>query len=173
MLYAAATMTQTAPLSRPVIVHGPEDGLAALDAAAEAGVTALLVSPAGAAGLAGAGWFRELARRLRAERPGVGFVAVLDCADRPGRVLEALRAGVLDIRYSGNGPGEAALAEIAEAHGARLWRDPGLALDLRRTGKPSAACRAWLAGEDLPKLAVSLSGVEGAMPDDETGKAAP
>jgi hypothetical protein len=147
-------MSQEPALARPVVVHGLAEALTALDAATDAGRTALLVSPPGAAGYAGAGWFRALTDRLAAARPGADLIAVLDCADRPGWVLAALRAGIRHIRFAGDGPARPALAEIAAAHGATLWREIGPALEMRLSGKPAIACRAWMAGEALPGLAV-------------------
>ena len=150
-------MPDSRPFSRPVVIHGLAEAVLALDAAAATGRSALLVSPPGAAGYAGAGWFKAMTDRLRQARPDAHFVAVLDCANWPGRVLEALRSGVEHIRFVGEGPAAATLTALASAHGATLWRDIGGALDLRLTGKPAAACRAWMGGEALPALTVPFA----------------
>ena len=150
-------MSDSVPLSRPIIAGGLEVALLALDAAAEAGASALLVSPPGAAAYAGAGWFKAMSNRLRTLRPEADFVAVLDCANWPGRVLEALRAGVDHVRFTGDGRSTATLTALAAAHGATVWTDIGGALDLRLTGKPEAACRAWMAEEALSALVVRFA----------------
>ena len=145
------------PPARPVMIHGLADGFLALDTAAAVGRSALLISPPGAAGYAGAGWFKELVTQWQAARPEAAFVAILDCANWPGRVLEALRAGLSHIRFvapMGDDRSQAELSALAAAHRATLWREIGDVLDLRRTGKPGAACRAWMAGEPLQNLTI-------------------
>lgn len=86
-----------------------------------------LVSAPGISGLAGAGWWAELEKQWAATAQGP-FRAVLDCADLPGLVLSALRAGCSDIAFT---PGPATpprvngrLTSLAEAHGARLYAAP-------------------------------------------------
>lgn len=50
------------------------------------------------AGLAGIGWWREMLTILKAEFPGRAFTAVLDCGDRTGLALAAIRDGIPCIR---------------------------------------------------------------------------
>ncbi len=69
-----------------VVVHGLEQARAAL----APGLPVLLLSGPGAAGYAGAGWWRamiQLALENRHEPDA------LDCSDQAGRALEALAAG--------------------------------------------------------------------------------
>lgn|GEM_PF-302822 len=141
------------PPRPPVILaHGLTDALAAAGAAAALGVPLVLAGAPGAGGYAGAGWFRALLAAVRAAHPGVALTGILDCGDRPGPALAALRAGVRDLRYTGGGPAAARLTGMAAAAGARLWRDLGPALDLRALPDPddkALACRTWLAGEPV------------------------
>ena len=96
-----------------------------------------------AAGLAiGPGWWRAAIAKWRTAAPTVGLMAVLDCGNRPGAVMAALRTGIADIRYGG--AESDALAGLADRHGARLWRRLGPVLDLDLRRDPQAACRDWL-----------------------------
>ena len=61
-----------------------------------------------------------------AARPGRDFVAVLDCADRPGHVLAAWRAGVADVAFAADAPAAPRLAAIAAGSGLRLWATPSV-----------------------------------------------
>ena len=98
------------------------DARAALAAAARGGSPAVLIGD-GASG--GAGWFRALVEAAKREHPEVAVTAILDCHDRPGLVLAGLRAGLNELRFSGQ-PGVAArLAALAEAAGARLHTGSG------------------------------------------------
>ena len=108
-----------------VRVDGLEPGRLVLEIAA--GRPVRLVSDRGISGLAGAGWWAELQRRWEAEATGP-FMALLDCADLPGLVLSAVRAGCHDIAFT---PGPATpegvgsrLTSLAEAHGSRLHPAP-------------------------------------------------
>lgn len=108
-----------------VCVDGLAAGLMVLDIAD--GRPVRLVSAPGIAGLAGAGWWAGLQRAWAGAAKGP-FIAILDCADLPGLVLSALRAGCADIAFT---PGPATpqglhqrLTSLAEAHGARLHPPP-------------------------------------------------
>ncbi|MFV3128743.1 hypothetical protein [Niveispirillum sp. KHB5.9] len=86
-----------------------------------------LVSDVGITGLAGAGWWAGLQQAWAHTAKGP-FRAILDCADLPGLVLSALRAGCTDIAFT---PAPATpqgvndrLTSLAEAHGARLHPAP-------------------------------------------------
>ncbi len=74
---------------------------------------------------------------------------MLDCADEPGAVLAALRAGCARVRFTGAAETREKLAEIAAASGAALdGEERYSALDLRdaRDARDAeAACRAFLA----------------------------
>lgn len=131
-------------LGKAVIVHSLEQAEAAVAAAAERGTPLTLLSAEGAAGYAGALWFRELAALAHAGHPEVEVTAVLDCADKPGDVLAGLRVGLKQLRFSGQPAVAKALAPIAEAQGAHLVTQRPEALDLLDQADPAAACRAWL-----------------------------
>ena len=130
--------------ARAIIVHHLDHARAALAAAAACERPVTLLSAPGAAGYAGAPWFLELVARAADEQPQAEWNAVLDCADRPGHVLAALRQGASAIRFSGSKATAAKLAAIAEHYGARLETGRIKALDLRGEADPLAACRTWL-----------------------------
>jgi hypothetical protein len=104
------------------IIHGWTDAQAALARARpsqEAGRLTLLSAP-GAGGHAGAAWFAALAAQGEAAFPAVAQRWVLDCADAPGHVLAALRAGVRAVVFSGAPELRERLASVAAACGAEL-----------------------------------------------------
>lgn len=123
-----------------VVVHGPGDLRAALTSA----MPLTLLSAPAAALYAGAGWWRELMVLARAIAPGLAIEDVLDCADAPGRALEALALGQPALVLDPALPAFAEIAAIAEARGTRLLAARPPALDL---AQPGAARRlaAWLA----------------------------
>ena len=131
-------------LSTAIIIHGIDDARAALDAAAALGRSVTLVSAPGAAGYAGAAWFLKVVSIAAAENPEARWEAVLDCADKPGHVLAALRQGAKAVRYTGPKKTARKLADIAEQSGARLETGRLDAFDLRSEADPGVACRAWL-----------------------------
>lgn len=136
--------------ARSVIIHSLEHALAAACAAESAGRPVRIISAPGAAGYAGPAWFAEVVAAARRAHPGAAIEAVLDCADRPGDVLAALRRGIAVVRFDGPAVLRRKLAAIAAAQGARLDRrarqDAGraAALDLDSAADPQEACRAWL-----------------------------
>lgn len=128
-----------------VVVHGTGDVAAALGAAMSGRQGVTLLSAPGAALFAGAGWWRALIAQARADRPGALFDDVLDCADAPGRVLEALRLGQRAAVLDPACPAWAAMAALATHEGAALLarRPDALDLSARGAGRRLAA---WLAG---------------------------
>lgn len=129
---------------RAVIVHGIGHARAAACAARDLAVPVTLRSAPGAAGYAGALWFRELIAIVRAEFPDVSIEASLDCADQAGYALGALRQGIGVIRFNGRKKVADKIAAIVTAHGATLDTDRRPALDLDGIADPEAACRDWL-----------------------------
>lgn len=119
-----------------IVVHGAADVRRVLAAATGRGVT--LLSAPGAACFGGAAWFLAAC----AEAPATARV-VLDCADAPGRVLQALRAGARCVVFTGPPAMADRLDSIAREAGAVLLRTRPPALDL---GEPGAAARLpqWL-----------------------------
>ncbi|MDW8445541.1 MAG: hypothetical protein RML45_15825 [Acetobacteraceae bacterium] len=132
-------------MRRVVAVHGLNHAHAALAAAERLGVAVDLLSGAGAAAYAGAAWWQALTAQARAAHPSVAGRDILDCADEAGLAVEALRAGVRTVVFTGGAAQAARLAAIAQALGAEVLRDRPAALDL---GEARAARRleAWLAG---------------------------
>jgi hypothetical protein len=140
-------------LNTPVlfVVHGKAQALDALAAAAEAGVTALLLSGRSAGIYAGPGWFLALIESARSRYPSVFGGAILDCGDDAGAVLAAIRAGVPSISFAGRTALRRRLNEIATARGVSLggrgslWRR---ALDLDRIipERRQVGCAKWIAG---------------------------
>jgi hypothetical protein len=118
-----------------VIVHG----LAQARLAVAAGPVTLLSAP-GAALYAGCGWWRALVAASLTAGPDV-----LDCADAPGRAMEALRAGCRIIVLDPAVPAAGLVAARAAAIGAIVLAAPPTALDL---AAPGALRRldSWLAG---------------------------
>ncbi|WP_114394363.1 hypothetical protein [Oleisolibacter albus] len=134
----------------PIRIRSLADGRAALAVARELGCPLVLVSDPGAAGFAGPGWWAALESALDTAADGHPLVALLDCADNPGHVLAAIRAGVRDIAFAGPADVGARLADIAAQAGSRLHPPVAGALDLRGGASP-AALRAWLARPAPPK----------------------
>ena len=130
---------------KAIIVHDLEQAHAALAAAGELGVAATLASPPGASAYLGAGWFREMIALAREAHPAVEAEVIMDCGDKAGHVLEALRMGFTRVRFTGTARVAAKLSSIAGQSGAALLRGRLRALDLRGAGDPAAACRDWLA----------------------------
>jgi len=129
------------------IVHSLDHARAALAAAAEAGAAVVLVSPPGAAAFMGAEYFRAMVARARAEHPAAEAEAVLDCADKAGHALGAIRNGAEAVRFTGPKATREKLAAIAHAAGARLHSGRVRALDLASVPDPWRAARAHLAAK--------------------------
>lgn len=136
-------MTATA-LPPAVLVHGLDDALAAVAAAAETGRAVALLSAPAASAHAGALWLLELRRQALDAHPSAGAIAVLDCDDRAGDAQGAIAAGVTHLVFSGRADVAARLADIAAARGAELLTARPAALDLRGRRDAAGACRSWL-----------------------------
>ncbi len=125
-------------MNRPpaVVVHG----LAQARLALAPGLRVTLLSGRGAALYAGCGWWRALVAACGTTGPDI-----LDCADAPGRAMEALRAGCRLIVLDPTVPAAALVASRAVAIGALVLSERPAALDL---AEPGALRRldAWLAG---------------------------
>ncbi len=121
-----------------VVIHG----LAHARLALRPGRAVTLLSAPGAPSYAGCAWWRAVIAAARAEFPAMDPPDVLDCADAPGRALEALslRCGIIVLRP---GPAFADIAGRAEAQGAIMLPEPPPSLDL---GDRKTAWRleAWL-----------------------------
>ena len=133
------------------IVHDLAQARAAL-AAAEADTGIVLASAPGAAGYLGAGYWRALEDRLRAEFPAAGFLGLLDCGESAGDALAALRAGVKAVRLSGPAEAVARVSAIAAEQGALVIPETGLACDLGAARDPLATARKHLADVADPSV---------------------
>ena len=131
-------------MPRAVTVHGLADALAALEAAATLGRPVVLLSAPGAAGYAGAAWFKALVALARERWPSADATAMLDCDDRAELVQGALREGLADLVFTGPAATAARLADIARQQGARLYRRRPESLDIAQPERALAACRDWL-----------------------------
>ncbi|HUA77525.1 MAG TPA: hypothetical protein VMA86_07620 [Acetobacteraceae bacterium] len=125
---------------RAVIVHGLADAQAAL----APGLPVTLLSARGAALYAGCGWWQALVAAARAAFPATEADDLLDCADAPGRALEALRIGLKGIVLDALCPAFPDVARVAARLGARLLPEAPEALDLARPGA-ARALASWLA----------------------------
>jgi hypothetical protein len=128
-----------------IVIHG----LAHARAALAPGLPVLLLSARGAAGYAGAGWWRALiAAAASPAQPDARVCGqqpdALDCGDQPGRALEALAAGCRVIILD-RCPALPAIR--ARAAGALVLEDRPPALDLAETGS-SRRIGAWLQGDN-------------------------
>lgn len=123
-----------------VTVHG----LAQARAALAPGRPVTLLSAPGAALYAGCGWWRALVTQALAGRTET-VPDILDCADAPGRALEALRIGQRALILDPRAAGWADVAATAAGLGATLLGARPPALDL---GDPLAArdLLKWLEG---------------------------
>jgi hypothetical protein len=117
-----------------VIIHGLADARLALS---HRRPVTLLSAPA-AALYGGCLWWFSLI-----EAAETGYPSLLDCADAPGRAIEALRMGVPGIVLGCEPELFAQVAELAQLQGALLLADAPPALDLagRGAGRKLAA---WL-----------------------------
>ncbi len=131
--------------ARALIVHNLAHARAALSAAETLGVPVVLISAAGAAAYAGAGYFLEFTTRAMAEHPGVKARTVLDCGAEPGLALGALSAGCPAIRYTGPRASRVKIADIAARSRARVDNSRYRALDLLDVEDARTACHQWLA----------------------------
>lgn len=129
-----------------ITIHGLDDARAALAAAQALRVPLTLISGPGAGGYGGAAWFDAVIHAARAEFPNVEVTAILDCADSPGFVLGAFRAGIKAVRFTGRDDVARKLADIAASQGAVLITGEIVTIDLRSRRDAVAACKAFLAG---------------------------
>ncbi len=134
-------------MARPqIVVYALTDAYAALQAAAEQNIEVTLVSPAGAAGFAGPGWFRELVGQARNAMPDVAFDSVLDCANEAGIALAVIRDGIEAICFDGPNGVRSKIEDIAAQAGCALVNiDYQHALDLDQCTDAPTTCRKWLA----------------------------
>ncbi len=133
-------------MKRPpaVVVHG----LPHLRAATAPGRPVTLLSGPGAAIYAGCGWWRALMALGAGINPDI-----LDCADAPGRVMEALRVGCRLLVLHRAVPAWGLVASRAAVVGAEVLAERPPALDLARRGA-ERRLEAWLEGDPLRREGV-------------------
>lgn len=124
-----------------VTIHGLDHARAAL----RPGRPVLLLSAPGAALYAGVAWWRALIQAIHDEFPAQPAPDALDCADAPGRALEALAAGCRLIILESC---PAAGSVLARAGSARILDHRPPALDLNDLGAARGLV-AWL-GQACP-----------------------
>ncbi|KAA2214894.1 hypothetical protein [Teichococcus oryzae] len=107
-----------------------------------------LVSLPGAGLFLGPGWFLAMMEGAVAAQGGVAILPVLDCADAPGRALDALRQGVPAVVMWPATPAFGAVAAAAEECGGVLLGAPPPALGPFAAGRRDAPAKlaAWLGG---------------------------
>ena len=118
-------MAATTDFAPAVIVHDREQIAAVL----RLNLRVTLLSPPGFALYAGCLWWQKLLE----QGEFTGF-ALLDCADAPGRALEALRLGLQGIVLDAEQKIFARVVAIAAESGATVLDKPPQALDLAARG---------------------------------------
>ena len=142
-------MTRPSAARPRIIVHSLAHAEAALAAAAALAIPVTLASASAAGGYAGPLWFKALVEKARRSHRTAAAAALLDCGEEPGTALGALRAGIKQIRFTGDVAAREPLAEIAAQVGATVeFGEAPAALDLLDARDPAAACRAFLAGNE-------------------------
>lgn len=134
-------------MQRAITVHSYDHACAALKAAVEISVPILLISAPDAGLQSGPAWFASVVDQAVEATPGADSLDVtklLDCGDKPGSALAALRHGVKDICFKGTGAARGKLRTIAGSYDARLIDERPEALDLLGHDNPLEACRDWL-----------------------------
>ncbi len=126
---------------RPAIrVHSLDQAVAAARAAEGCSQPIALLSARDAAAAAGPGWFAEVAAAARDAAPGADLRPILDCGDRAGDAMAAIRSGVTQLCFHGSND----IARKLEQMGAVLTDEPGDVLDLLDAAEAEAECRRWL-----------------------------
>ncbi len=134
------------------VVHSLTHLRAALNAGAASLRTVCVISAPAASAYAGVSWFPELVRQAQTEFPGVDFTAMLDCGDRGGDALAALKAGARHIVFTGHPEAARRLAAIAATTGARILDARPPACDLLNAKDPLRAASAWCRQPDEQEI---------------------
>jgi hypothetical protein len=108
-----------------VIIHGLADAKTALSP----GLPVTLLSARGAASYGGCFWWFSLIAEA-----GTPYPSLLDCADAPGRAVEALRMGVKGLVLNCEARLFGTVRGLAEHYGAVLLHQAPPALDLAQRG---------------------------------------
>ena len=132
-----------------IIVHDLEQATAALQAANDCKRSVTLRSAPEAAAYLSATVFKAMIDEAATAVPGAKYEAALDCGDKPGLVMNALRHGIKVIRTNLSDELHTKMASIAEQTGATVKPyekpyDETPVLDLHHVSDPASACRDWL-----------------------------
>jgi delta 1-pyrroline-5-carboxylate dehydrogenase len=139
-----------------VVVHTLAHAVGALRAAARLDRPVILASARDAGVYAGPGWFGALVTAAREAVPAARCSALLDCGDRPGAALAAIRTEIEGVLFTGRADLARRLADIAARHGVRLVTGrPAAALDLgaeffAAEAESEHRCAMFLASSDKP-----------------------
>lgn len=159
--YCTGAMARPVVASRRkliVVVHTLAHAVAALRATRATGAVADIWSGPVASAYLGAAYFAALERAARRRAPRGRARFVLDCGDRAGDALAALRSGVKAVCFAGPPGVRRKLADLARQSGARvLARRPRRALDLLGVVDPLQACRAALGNGDKTRAVRSVA----------------
>ncbi len=131
---------------RAIIVRTLDHARVALSAAQDLGVSVTLASAPAASAYLGPAWLPQVAALAAETYPEVRYTLLLDCGDRAGDVLAALRAGLPKVVFDGPEAVAGKLEAIAQDCGARLLRVRPPSLDLMVRDDALEACRDWLKG---------------------------
>lgn len=129
---------------RPIVIHSLDDAKVALQIASELGTSIALISGAAPSNFGGVGWFKAVVDEASKTYPNVSMTAILDCRDNAGDVMEALRAGIKHVCFTGSVETTAKLQSMANKMHGKIHSGFTAALDLRNTQSPTATCRKWL-----------------------------
>jgi len=127
-----------------IVVHERAHAEAALAAAEELARPVVLLSPPGAAAFMGAAYFQAMIARAMSDHPGARVLAVLDCGERAGEAMGALRQGIEAVCFRGPAAVAGKLRDIARQQGAAVIETRPDALDLAGVDDARGACRNWL-----------------------------
>ena len=107
-------------MDQRVIVADWRQAQEQLQTARQQGRAVFLCSPEGASSYLGAGFWKALQDKADAEFADVSFTLALDCADRAGDAMAALRAGVRHLIFTGRQDVTAKLRDMAGQLGAAI-----------------------------------------------------
>lgn len=148
-------MTEFPPAAPTILFRDQRQAEAAARAAASRAVPVWLRTAPGLAAAAGIPVVQAMlvaamivARREEGgDQPAAAAARpLIDCGERPGLALAAIRAGLAYILLDGNDEGTARAAEIARLVGGGRIPEPACRplLDLAGCADPGPICRAWL-----------------------------
>ena len=124
------------------IIHNREHGLCVAQAAIQMNSSAVLFSPRGAANSLGPDVFISMINSIIEYYPWVNIIGVLDCADKSGNALSAIRRGVSHISVQLDAHEYKKILDIAAQSNVSVRVFPDNALDLIKfdNAKQSIIC---------------------------------